>query len=235
MSELRYTAGDTTCVGYVAYPKGAGPHPVVIVTPAFGGLDDFARGKADWLASLGYIGFAVDYYGEGRTARDEAHASELMHVLQADRATLLVRMQSALDTARALPDADANRVAAIGFCFGGKAVLDLARSGASLSGVVPFHGIFDAPPSGCSKMNTSVLVLHGWDDPLAKPDQAVGLATELTEHCDDWQILAFGHTSHAFTNPNAQNPKAGMAYVPSSNDRAFAAMQAFLTERFAQS
>jgi dienelactone hydrolase len=235
MSELRYTAGDTECVGYVAQPTGEGPHPVVLVTPAFGGLDDFARGKADWLATLGYIGFAVDYYGEGRTARDEAHASEMMHVLQADRATLLVRMTAALDTARTLPNADKSRIAAIGFCFGGKAVLDLARSGAALSGVVPFHGIFDAPPSGCTKMNTSVLVLHGWDDPLATPEQAVGLAAELTAHCDDWQMLAFGHTSHAFTNPDAQNPEAGMAYVSSSNDRAFAAMQAFLKERFAQS
>ena len=235
MSELRYTAKDTTCVGYVAYPKGAGPHPVVMDTPAFGGLDDFARGKADWLATLGYIGFAVDYYGEGRTARDEVQATEMMHVLQADRATLLVRMQAALDTAHALPDADKSNIAAIGFCFGGKAVLDLARSGAKLAGVVPFHGIFDAPPSGCSKMHTSVLVLHGWDDPLATPDQAVGLAKELTEHCDDWQMLAFGHTSHAFTNPAAQSPEAGMAYAASSNDRAFAALQAFLEERFAQS
>jgi len=235
MSELRYTAGDTECVGYVAQPKGSGPHPVVLVTPAFGGLDDFARGKANWLATLGYIGFAVDYYGEGRTARDEAHASEMMHVLQADRATLLVRMTAALDTARTLPNADKSRIAAIGFCFGGKAVLDLARSGAALSGVVPFHGIFDAPPSGSTKMNTSVLVLHGWDDPLATPEQAVGLAAELTVHCDDWQILAFGHTSHAFTNPDAQNPEAGMAYSGSSNDRAFATMQAFLKERFAQS
>ena len=190
-------------------------------------------GKADWLASLGYIGFAVDYYGDGRTARDETQAAEMMTVLQNDRATLLVRMTAALDTARTLPDADATRVVAIGFCFGGKAVLDLARSGATLSAVVPFHGIFDAPPSGCSKMNTSVLVLHGWDDPLATPDQAVGLAKELTGHCDDWQMLAFGHTSHAFTNPAAQNPDAGMAYAGSSNDRAFAAMQAFLTERFA--
>ncbi|WP_281857453.1 dienelactone hydrolase family protein [Litoreibacter halocynthiae] len=235
MSEHRYAAKDTECIGYVARPEGAGPHPVVIVTPAYHGLDDFARSKADWLASLGYIGFAVDYYGEGRTARDDAQASEMMHVLQADRATLLVRMQAALDTARALPDADKSNIAAIGFCFGGKAVLDLARSGATLAGVVPFHGIFDAPSSGCSKMNTSVLVLHGWDDPLATPDQAVGLAKELTEHCDDWQMLAFGHTSHAFTNPAAQSPEAGMAYARSSNDRAFAALQAFLEERFAQS
>ena len=83
-------------------------------------------------------------------------------------------------------------------------------------------------------MNTSVLVLHGWDDPLATPEQAVGLASELTAHCGDWQMLAFGHTSHAFTNPDAQSPEAGMAYAASSNDRAFAAMRAFLEERFAQ-
>jgi len=235
MSELRYTAGDTECVGYVAQPSGEGPHPVVMIAPAFAGLGDLAKSKADWLASLGYIGFAVDYYGDGRLAVDEDEASAMMQVLNADRQILRTRMVAALETARGIPNADATRVAAMGFCLGGKAVLDLARSGATLSGVVPIHGVFDAPPSGSSKINTSVLALHGWDDPLATPEQVVALAAELTVHCDDWQILAFGHTSHAFTNPDAQNPEAGMAYSGSSNDRAFAALLAFLKERFAQS
>lgn len=232
MTEQRYMAGDTECIGYVAQPTHQGPHPVVMVAPAFGGLDNFTRSKADWLASLGYIGFALDYYGEGRTARDEAEARDMMHVLQADRATLLVRMQAALETARTLPMADATRIAAMGFCFGGKSVLDLARSGAKLAGVAPFHGVYDAPPSGCQKMNTSVLVLHGWDDPLATPAQTVALTEELSQHCDDWQLLAFGHTGHAFTNPNAQDPARGMQFAAISDSRAFDALQRFLAERF---
>lgn len=235
MSELRYTAGDTECIGYVAHPAGKGPYPVVMIAPAYAGLGDFAKEKADWLASLGYIGFAVDYYGNGRLAGDSDEAFAMMQVLNSDRPTLRNRMVAALEAARTIANADASRVAAIGFCMGGKAVLDLARSGATLSGVVGFHGVFDAPPEGSERMNTSVLLLHGWDDPLATPQQAVELATELTAHCDDWQVLAFGNTAHSFTNPAAQDPDAGNAYSKRANDRAFAALVAFLSERFAQS
>lgn len=235
MTEHRYIAGDTECIGYVAHPKGDGPHPVVMIAPAYAGLGDFVKEKADWLATLGYIGFAVDYYGNGRLGRNSDEAMAMMQVLNADRPTLRTRMVAALEAASTLPNADPTRIAAIGFCMGGKAVLDLARSGATLSGVVGFHAVFDAPPEGCEKMNTSVLVLHGWDDPLATPAQTVDIAAELTAHCDDWQILAFGNTAHSFTNPAAQDPEAGNAYSKRANDRAFAAMRAFLMERFAQS
>lgn len=236
MSTHIYKADSTQCIGYVAQPTGKnigpGPYPVVMVAPAFKGLNDFTRSKADWLASLGYIGFAVDYYGEGRATHDEAEATDMMHVLQADRPTLLVRMQAALKAAAALPNADKTRIAAIGFCFGGKAVLDLARSGAPLCGIAPLHGVYDAPPSGSTKMNTSVLVLHGWDDPLASPDKTVALTAELTLHCADWQLLAFGHTGHAFTNPQAQDPDRGMQFAAPSNARAFLALEHFLVEQF---
>jgi dienelactone hydrolase len=235
MTEISYTAGDTECIGYLAQPKGDGPHPVVMVAPAYRGLDDFVKERADWLATLGYIGFAVDYYGNGRLASDMDEASAMMQALNNDRPSLRARMLAALETARTLPNADPSRIAAMGFCMGGKAVLDLARSGATLSGVIGFHGVFDAPPEGCETMNTSVLLLHGWDDPLATPQQAVDLAAELTAHCNDWQMLAFGNTAHSFTNPAAQAPEAGNVYSKRANDRAFAAMLAFLKERFAQS
>lgn len=120
-----------------------------------------------------------------------------------------------------------------GFVSGGKAVLDLARSGAALAGLVAFHGLFDAPPDGSERMNTAVLALHGWDDPLATPDDVLALSRELSAHCDDWQLLAFGNTGHSFTNPAAQSPDAHMAFCARADRRAFAALERFLAERFA--
>lgn len=233
MSELRYMAGDTECVGYVVRPDGPDPHPVVMVAPAFGGVGPFSKSKAEYLASLGYIGFEVDYYGNGKSAADHDEAGAMMEELQSDRPTLRARMLASLEAAKALDGADPSRIAAIGFCLGGKAVLDLARSGAALAGVVPIHGLFDAPPQGSEQMNTSVLALHGWDDPLATPDAVLALARELSTHCDDWQLLAFGNTGHSFTNPAAQSPEDGMAYSTRADTRAFAAMERFLAERFA--
>ncbi|PTX55437.1 dienelactone hydrolase [Litoreibacter ponti] len=233
MEELRYTA-DVECVGTVFRPAGDGPRPVVLVAPAFGGVGPFSKSKAGYIASLGYIGVEVDYYGGGWRTDDRDAASAKMGELQADRPALGARMVAALKAARGLEGADPGRVAAIGFCLGGKAVLDLARSGEPLAGVVPIHGLFDAPEGGSAKMNTSVLALHGWDDPLATPDAVLALSQELNAVCDDWQMLAFGNTGHSFTNPAAQSPEDGMAYSAQADARAFAALEAFLVERFAK-
>lgn len=232
MEELRYAA-DVECVGNVARPDGPGPHPVVMVAPAFGGVGPFSKEKAEYFASLGYIGFEVDYYGDGRRTDDRDEASAMLQEVSRNRPALRARMVAALEAAKSIDGADTTRIAAIGFCLGGKAVLDLARSGAHLAGVVPIHGLFDAPPEGSEQMNTSVLALHGWDDPLATPSDVLALSKELSTHCGDWQMLAFGNTGHSFTNPSAQAPQDGMAYSDRANARAFAALEAFLTERFA--
>lgn len=228
MSEFVYDAKGTPCHGYLALPEGAGAVPGVLVAPAFGGLGPLERAAADRLAAMGYAALGVDFYGHGKRAADREEASRLMAVLNGDRPLLAARMQAALEALAGVERVDAGRLGAIGFCFGGKAVLDLARSGADFRAGVSLHGVYDAPPAGSRTMKAALLVLHGWDDPLCPPEATVGLAQELTEHCADWQMLSFGHTGHAFTNPEANAP--GMGYSESANARSWAALERFFGE-----
>lgn len=208
------------------------PRPGVLIAHAFGGEGDFEARKAQELAELGYFGFAIDLYGKGRRAKSPDEARRLMATLNDDRPLLARRMLAALESLKSFQLVEVDRTAAIGFCFGGKSVLDLARSGTKLSGVVSFHGVYD-PPAGSEKpISTPVLVLHGWNDPLAPPDATVALAAELTSKGADWQIQAFGHTGHAFTNPRAQAPDSGMQYSEAADRRAWLAMRNFLEEVF---
>lgn len=209
------------------------PRPGVMIAPTFKGQTGFETQKAESLAALGYVGFAIDIYGQGKRATTPEEASALMSVLNNDRALLLKHMQLATKTIRHLHQVDETKVAAIGFCFGGKCVLDLARSGADISTVVSFHGIYDPPPSaGAETIQAAVLVLHGWEDPLAPREQTVALADELTRHAADWQIHMFGHTAHAFTNPQAQAREAGMFFNLLSAERGWEMMQGFLRSQF---
>lgn len=207
------------------------PRPGVMVTSTFMGQSAFETEKAELLAALGYVGFAIDVYGQGRRATSPAEAADLMAELDQDRELLSQRMTLALKTIRELPRVDADRIAAIGFCFGGKCVLDLARSGADVKGVVSFHGIYD-PPSmrGSAEISAAVLVLHGWEDPLSPREQTVMLADELTQKGADWQIHMYGHTAHAFTNPKAQAKADGMFFVPKAAERGWQVMKSFLAE-----
>ncbi|MCK4712468.1 MAG: dienelactone hydrolase family protein [Marinosulfonomonas sp.] len=210
-----------------------GPRPGVLVAHAFGGQAAFDTDKAEELARLGYVAIAIDMYGQGRRAGSPVEAAALMHELTDNRPIVAQRMQMWLAVLAGLPDVDAARLGAIGFCFGGKCVLDLARIGADLRGVVSFHGVLDAPEgTATGPMPASVLVLHGWDDPLATPTQFCELGAELSARGADWQMMAYGDTGHAFTNPAAQAPDQGMMFNPRTNARAWAAMAAFFEEQF---
>ncbi|NIZ11663.1 dienelactone hydrolase family protein [Pseudooceanicola sp. HF7] len=231
--DLAYEAAETACHGYLAMPGGAGPVPGVLVAHAFGGIGDFERRQADRLARQGYAALALDYYGNGWQAGSREEAAERMAELNADRPLLLQRMQAALKALARLREVDETRLGAMGFCFGGKAVLDLARSGAAFQAGASLHGVYDAPPSGSQDMQAALLVLHGWDDPLAPPQAVTALAEELTLHCPDWQILGFGHTGHAFTNPAVSAAAPGFGYSETAAPRAFAALDRFLAEKLA--
>jgi len=206
----------------------ARPRPIVLVAGTFMGRTGFEDEKARKLAALGYVGVAIDLYGIGRWPADAEQARAEMDALNADRGLLQARLLAALENARALGiPADPAQVAAIGFCFGGKCVLDLARSGADLAGVVSFHGLYDPPGFANRPIGAKILVLHGWEDPLAPPESVLGLARELTEARADWQIHAYGHAVHAFTNP----AREGM-YSPLADARSWHAMRSFLGELF---
>ncbi|MGC1261484.1 MAG: dienelactone hydrolase family protein [Jannaschia helgolandensis] len=218
------TAGETM-VGYRAKPdapNGAG----LLIAPAFCGLREFEMKQADRFAALGYDVLAVDYYGDGWRTEDADAASVKMATVQNDRAALLRRMRAALAEVRGWGPA---KVGAMGFCLGGKAVLDLARAGDGDAAVL-LHGVYDRPPFETVAM-PPVLLCYGWNDPLALPAQFGKLAAELDEHSSDWHALCFGRTGHAFTNPARADGTSDMGYVKRSADRSWAAVEAFLAQQ----
>jgi dienelactone hydrolase len=208
-----------------------GPKPAVLVSHTWVGRDGFACDKACKLAELGYVGFALDMYGNAKLGASVEENSALMTPFIDDRRLLQGRITAALNAVRQQPEVDASRIAAIGFCFGGLCVLDLARTGADLRGVVSFHGLLSAPGNTQdNRTDAKVLVLHGYDDPMALPDQVLALAGELSNAGADWQIHAYGGTMHAFTNPVANNPAMGTVYKEIADRRAWQSMINFLAE-----
>lgn len=229
---IDYAHAGATLEGYFAYDdRRAQPLPAVLIAHAWGGRDEFVCAKARKLAGLGYAALALDMYGKGVLGSGPEENGKLMQPFMADRALLQGRMLAALDALRAQPEVDGQRVGAFGFCFGGLCVLDLARSGADLRGVASFHGLF-VPPGNTAgrKIKAKVLALHGFDDPMVPPEQVVALGRELTEAGADWQIHAYGHTVHAFTNPVANDRSFGTVYDETADRRSWQSLKEFLAE-----
>ena len=214
-------------------PHTAKPRPAVLIAHAWRGQDALVRHKAMELASLGYVGVAMDVYGHGVFAQDADQASALMTPLRQDRARLRQRLRANLEAIQAQPEVDPTRIAVLGYCFGGLCALELARDGAPVRAAVSFHGLLDAQtPAQPGQVTARVLICHGWDDPLATPSDVLAIAHELTQAGADWQLHAYGATAHAFTNPAAQDLAAGLVYHPTSAARAWRAALALLEESF---
>lgn len=233
---LDYNDGDLVCEAYVACDDSTDvKRPCILVSHAWGGQSEAERQKAEDLAKLGYVGFALDMYGKGRRGTTMEENGKLMQPFMDDRAMLRRRILAALKAAQKHPLVDSQKIGAIGFCFGGLCVLDLARSAEpGVQGVVSFHGLFSPPDLGKQQpIAARVLILHGYDDPMAKPEQMLAVANELTEAGADWQIHAYGHTVHAFTAPAANMPDMGILYNPVADKRSWIAMKNFFVEIFA--
>jgi dienelactone hydrolase len=230
MSFIDYQAHDIACEAYVARPAGAGPHPAVLIAPTVRGPMPLEHAKADALAGEGYLAIVLDHYGKSERDLGD-RARELMNGLLGDRALLRERLLAHLALARGLEGVDRSRIAIVGYCFGGLCALDLARTGTdAIRGAVSIHGIFPPPELGPQPpIAAKVLVLHGWDDPLATPDSVLGLTKELTDAGADWQLHAYGHTVHGFTNPEAAVP-GRVVYNADADRRANAALSTFLDE-----
>ncbi len=207
--------------------------PGVIVFPTVMGITDLERGFAERLLDQGYAVLLADLYGRRFAPAERDVAMAAMKALRDDRAALRDRLLGVLGAAIEQDEFDDERVAAIGFCFGGQNVLDLARSGADIAGVASFHGLFDPPGLAALPIKAKVAAYHGWDDPLVPPAAAVALADELTAAGCDWQIHAFGHVGHGFTNPQATGAMPGIKFDERTTTRAWAACDAYLAECFA--
>ena len=232
-SVFEYSDGATGLEGVVARPAEIGAvRGGVLVAHAWGGCGAEEKRRAAMLAELGYVAFALDLYGKGNRGTSPEENAALMQPMLDERPLIAERMQLALAELKGMDGVDAERTAAIGFCFGGLCVLDLARSGADVAGVVSIHGLFLPPPVPVeASITSSVLALHGWDDPMVPPEQVLALASELSAAGADWQLHAFGNTQHAFSNPNANNPELGTVYDADADRRAWVAVAEFLAER----
>lgn len=235
-SIVEYRLGEDRFEGLATRDASrSGPLPTVLVFHAWAGRDEFCGEVSRKLAALGYLAFAVDLYGAGCRGSTPEECSALMTPLVEDRALLRARLLASRDAAASQPGADGSRMAAIGYCFGGLCALDLARAGgAGVRGVVSFHGLFIPPALGPqAPIGAKVLALHGWDDPMVPPDAVLGFAGEMTAAAADWQLVAYGHARHGFTNPQAADPQRGIVYEPRADRRSWAAMRSFLEECFA--
>jgi dienelactone hydrolase len=232
---VEYKQGDTTLEGYLAWDDAlTGKRPGVLVVHEWWGLDDYIKGRADQLAQMGYVAFAADIYGKGKRAKDAAEAGKLAGVYWSDRKLLRARANAGLDILMKHQFTDPKRVAAIGYCFGGSTVLELARSGADIAGVVSFHGGLDTPdPNDAKNIKAKVLVLTGADDPNVPPSQVLAFAEEMRKARVDWQLVMYGGAVHSFTNPASGNdPSKGVAYNEKADRRSWQAMKDFFAEIF---
>ena len=218
---------------HVFMPAQGQARATVIIVPTVMGVTDLERGFARTLNESGYHAFIADLFGKTFRDADRDTMFGEMGRLKGDREALRDRMFAVLDSAREQQGVDSGRIAAIGFCFGGLCVLDLARAGADVAGVASFHGLFDPPGLGPQPIKAKVVAYHGWDDPMVPPDAVIALGKELTEAGADWQIHAYGHTGHGFTNPKAHEIGIeGVFYVQAAARRSWASLMNFLDELF---
>ena len=219
--DLDYAADGATLRGDLACEGGTARRPGVLVFHEGLGLGDFAMEKARQLASLGYVALAGDMFGERQQARNLQEVATVVGGLRAEPERLRARGLAALSKLAGLPQVDATRLAAIGFCFGGSVVLELARSGADLKAVVSFHGVLGTKlPAAEGQVKASVLVLTGAEDPLAPPDQVAAFKDEMrAARVADWQVVSYGNTLHGFANPAADGSMMRTALYHAQSDR----------------
>lgn len=231
---IDYYDNEICLQGFLAYDDDQPlPAPGILIAHAWGGRNEFVCDKARKLAELGYAAFALDMYGKGVLGNSVEESAQLMQPFMDDRAMLQQRISVALQTLKQIEQVDAERIAAIGYCFGGLCVLDLARTGADLRGVISFHGLLhpaDNLDGDGQRIRAKILVLHGHDDPMAAPDKVAALQSELTQAGVDWQLHSYGHTLHAFTNPIANDPDFGTVYQPIADRRSWQSALNFMTE-----
>jgi dienelactone hydrolase len=231
---IEYKEGDTTLEGYLAFDT-AGPakKPGILIVHDWLGLGPNTKMRAEMLAKLGYVAFAADIYGKG-VRPDQKEAAKVAGTYKNNRPLMRARVNAGLNELEKQPGVDTSKIAAIGYCFGGTTVLELARSGANVNGVVTFHGGLDSlHPEDAKQIKAKILILHGEDDPYVPADQVAALEKELNDAKVDWQMIKYSGAVHAFTIKEAGNDNSkGAAYNEKADKRSWQAMKDFFAEIF---
>jgi dienelactone hydrolase len=213
--------------------RDAEPRPTIILIPTVMGVSPLEVGFGRQLIQLGYNAFVADLFGKEFQGAPRDTCFGEMTRLRADRAALRRRLQHVLGVARGLDEVKRDQIVVAGYCFGGQCALDLARSGADIAAAVSFHGLFDPPGLPPEKISAKVVAFHGWDDPMVPPEAVVALGNELTQAGSDWQIHAYGHVGHGFTNPKASELEIdGVAYNALAAERSWTSFISLLEELF---
>ena len=236
---IEYKDGDTDLTGVLVFNAAAhSPEkvPGILVISDWMGVGPFAIDRAAKMAELGYLAFVADIYGKDVHPTNAQEAGAQAGKYKQNRPLLRSRVNAALAVLRSQPSCDPSRIAAIGYCFGGMTVLELARSGAPVAGVVSFHGGLASPtPADAKQIRGKVLVLHGADDPNVPPAEVAAFEEEMRAAGVNWQFTAYGGAVHSFTNPKAGNDNSkGVAYNAQADRRSWQAMTTFLHELFPQ-
>ncbi len=232
---VEYKDGSTVLEGFIAYDDELkGKRPGVIIVHQWMGLKDYEKMRAEQIAKLGYVAFAIDIYGKGVRPGNAEEAGKQATVYRSDRKLMRGRAKAGLDFFKKMKNVDSSQIAAMGYCFGGGVVLELARSGADIIGTVSFHGNYDTPnPDDAKRIKGRVLAIHGADDPYITPQSVVSLQNELRKAQVDYQIVIYGGAVHAFTDPSAGNdPSKGAAYNKKADERSWEDMRRFFKEIF---
>lgn len=235
MSAWEYTDGKTIFEGHLALPKDMkSKRPCVLVAHAWDGPNSHFNGLAEALSRKGFVGFAIDVYGKGNRGKVDGDNGHLMNPLLQDRALLQRRLLAAFNEARRSQFVLPNQIAILGFCFGGLCALDLARSSpAGLRGAISVHGLLiGSNQIPAKKVEASILVLHGWEDPMVNSGSLLEFTEEMNRVRADWQVHCYGHAKHAFTFVGADLPSLGIKYDKRAHIRSEAAIEGFLKEIF---
>ncbi len=239
--EVTYQAGDTTLEGYIAWDANkAGPRPGVLVVHEWWGHNDYVRRRARMLAEEGYAAFALDMYGDGKQAAHPEDAKKFMMETLSSADIAKTRFSAALDLLKNHPKTEPTKIAAIGYCFGGAVVLQMARSGADLDGVASFHGnLSTESPAAPGVIKAKILVLHGADDPFVPKEQVDAFKEEMDAAGADYTFIAYPGAVHAFTNPAATETgkkfNMPLAYNEEADRKSWAELREFLRGLFSGS
>jgi len=232
---VEYKQGDTILEGYLAWDDAKkAKQPGVLIVHEWTGINDHMKQRAEMLAKLGYVAFAADIYGKGIRPAAQPDAAKTAGIYKSDRPLMRARAQAGLETLKKQKLVDPQRIAAIGYCFGGTTVLELARDGADVKGFVSFHGGLSTPtPQDAGSIKGKVLTLHGADDPFVKAEEVAAFQDEMRNARVDWQFISYGNAVHSFTNKAAGTDNSkGAAYNEKADKRSWEAMKAFFAEIF---